>query len=96
MKILHISSDTMDMLCFHLPGHGDMTLRHMNSLRFRQHFCDVTILTSNNQTFRGHKVVFAACSPFLRDQFLLNPSSKLQVDKEWQHAKCVCVCCPVV
>ncbi|XP_051519958.1 zinc finger and BTB domain-containing protein 6-like isoform X2 [Myxocyprinus asiaticus] len=29
--------------------------------------------------FRGHKVVLAACSAFLRDQFLLNPSSELQV-----------------
>ncbi|XP_051927510.1 zinc finger and BTB domain-containing protein 26-like isoform X1 [Hippocampus zosterae] len=75
----HISSDTMETLCFRLPGHGDMTLNHINSLRSRHHFCDVTILTSNNQTFRGHKVVLAACSPFLRDQFLLNPSSKLQV-----------------
>ncbi|XP_077447456.1 uncharacterized protein LOC144067513 isoform X2 [Stigmatopora argus] len=69
----------MEMLCFCLPGHGDMTLKHMNSLRSHQHFCDVTILTRNNQTFRGHKVVLAACSPFLRDQFLLSPSPKLQV-----------------
>ncbi|XP_077600146.1 uncharacterized protein LOC144215187 [Stigmatopora nigra] len=69
----------MEMLCFCLPGHGDMTLKHMNSLRSHQHFCDVTILSRNNQTFRGHKVVLAACSPFLRDQFLLSPSSKLQV-----------------
>ncbi|XP_040910116.1 zinc finger and BTB domain-containing protein 12-like isoform X2 [Toxotes jaculatrix] len=69
----------MEMLCFRLPGHGDTTLKHMNSLRSRQHFCDITIVASNNQTFRGHKVVLAACSPFLRDQFLLNPSPKLQV-----------------
>ncbi|XP_030003357.1 zinc finger and BTB domain-containing protein 12 [Sphaeramia orbicularis] len=69
----------MEMLCFRLPGHGDITLKHMNSLRFRQHFCDITIVASDNQTFRGHKVVLAACSPYLRDQFLLNPSSKLQV-----------------
>lgn len=69
----------MEMLCFRLPGHGDTTLKHMNSLRSRQHFCDVTIVASNNQTFRGHKVVLAACSPFLRDQFLLNPSPKLHV-----------------
>lgn len=69
----------MEMLCFRLPSHGDTTLKHMNTLRSRQHFCDVTIVASNNQTFRGHKVVLAACSPFLRDQFLLNPSSKLQV-----------------
>lgn len=69
----------MEMLCFRLPGHGDMTLKHMNTLRTRQHFCDITIVASNNQTFKGHKVVLAACSPFLRDQFLLNPSPKLQV-----------------
>ncbi|XP_045914205.1 zinc finger and BTB domain-containing protein 12-like isoform X1 [Micropterus dolomieu] len=69
----------MEMLCFRLPGHGDTTLNHMNSLRSRQHFCDITIVASNNQTFKGHKVVLAACSPFLRDQFLLNPSPKLQV-----------------
>ncbi|XP_074468954.1 uncharacterized protein LOC141754057 [Sebastes fasciatus] len=69
----------MEMLCFRLPGHGDTTLKHMNSLRSRQHFCDITIMVSDNQTFRGHKVVLAACSPFLRDQFLLNPSPKLQV-----------------
>ncbi|XP_056439380.1 zinc finger and BTB domain-containing protein 12-like [Gadus chalcogrammus] len=69
----------MEALCFRLPGHGDATLKHMNALRSRQHFCDVTIVASDNQTFRGHKVVLAACSPFLRDQFLLSPASKLQV-----------------
>ncbi|KAF0024345.1 zinc finger and BTB domain-containing protein 12 [Scophthalmus maximus] len=69
----------MEVLCFRLPGHGDKTLNHMNSLRSRQQFCDITIVASNNQTFRGHKVVLAACSPFLRDQFLLNPSPKLHV-----------------
>ncbi|TDH03926.1 hypothetical protein EPR50_G00147110 [Perca flavescens] len=69
----------MEMLCFRLPGHGDTTLKHLNSLRSRQHFCDITIVANDNKTFRGHKVVLAACSPFLRDQFLLNPSPKLQV-----------------
>uniref|UniRef100_A0AAZ3SD18 Zinc finger and BTB domain containing 12 n=1 Tax=Oncorhynchus tshawytscha TaxID=74940 RepID=A0AAZ3SD18_ONCTS len=67
------------VLCFRLPGHGDATLKSMNSLRSRQQFCDITIVASGRQTFRGHKVVLAACSPFLRDQFLLNPSSELQV-----------------
>ncbi|KAM7384520.1 hypothetical protein PAMA_011736 [Pampus argenteus] len=69
----------MEMLCFRLPSHGDTTLKHMSLLRSRQQFCDITIVASDNQTFKGHKVVLAACSPFLRDQFLLNPSSKLQV-----------------
>lgn len=74
-----VSPQKMELVFFRLPGHGNMTLKHMNSLRSRQHFCDITIVASNNQTFRGHKVVLAACSPFLRDQFLLNPSSRLQV-----------------
>lgn len=75
----HSSSFQMDTLCFRLPGHGDTTLKHMDSLRSRQQFCDITIVASNNQSFKGHKVVLAACSPYLRDQFLLNPSPKLQV-----------------
>lgn len=70
----------METLSFQLPGHGDTTLKHMNLLRCSQHFCDITIVASNKQTFRGHKVVLAACSPFLRDQFLLNPSPNLQVN----------------
>lgn len=78
-RFVAYSSQKMETLCFRLPGHGDSTLKHMNSLRSRQHFCDITIVASDNQTFRGHKVVLAACSPYLRDQFLLNPSSKLQV-----------------
>ncbi|XP_066580855.1 zinc finger and BTB domain-containing protein 12 [Amia ocellicauda] len=69
----------MEVLRFRLPGHGDATLRNMNTLRTRQRFCDITIVANDNQKFRGHKVVLAACSPFLRDQFLLNPSSELQV-----------------
>lgn len=93
----HVSSCKMEMLCFRLPGHGDTTLKHMNSLRSRQHFCDITIVASNNQTFRGHKVVLAACSPFLRDQFLLNPSPKLQVSGcqhvQCQHVQCQCCHC---
>lgn len=82
------------MLCFRLPGHGDTTLKHMNTLRSRQHFCDITIVASNNQMFKGHKVVLAACSPFLRDQFLLNPSPKLQVGRCPQavHLSLLCLC----
>ncbi|XP_051526462.1 zinc finger and BTB domain-containing protein 12-like [Myxocyprinus asiaticus] len=69
----------MDVVSFRLPGHGDTTLNNMNSLRSQQHFCDVTIVAGGRPMFRGHKVVLAACSAFLRDQFLLNPSSELQV-----------------
>lgn len=69
----------VEVVSFRLPGHGDTTLNNMNSLRSQQHFCDVTIMAGGRRMFRGHKVVLAACSAFLRDQFLLNPSSELQV-----------------
>lgn len=69
----------MDMVCFRLPGHSDAALRNMNSLREQRHFCDITIVAGGRQMFRGHKVVLAAGSAFLRDQFLLNPSAELQV-----------------
>ncbi|XP_051992085.1 zinc finger and BTB domain-containing protein 34-like isoform X2 [Xyrauchen texanus] len=69
----------VDVVSFCLPGHGDTTLNNMNSLRSHQHFCDVTIVAGGRRTFSGHKVVLAACSAFLRDQFLLNPSSELQM-----------------
>ncbi|XP_016426910.1 zinc finger and BTB domain-containing protein 6-like isoform X2 [Sinocyclocheilus rhinocerous] len=69
----------VDMVSFRLPGHGDTALSNMNFLRTQQHFCDVTIVAGGRRMFRGHKVVLAACSVFLRDQFLMNPSSELQV-----------------
>ncbi|KAG9279621.1 zinc finger and BTB domain-containing protein 12-like isoform X1 [Astyanax mexicanus] len=68
----------MEMVCFRLPGHGDVALSNMNSLREQLHFCDITIMAGGRRMFRGHKVVLAACSAYLRDQFLLNPSSELQ------------------
>ncbi|XP_052439789.1 zinc finger and BTB domain-containing protein 12-like isoform X3 [Carassius gibelio] len=68
----------MDVVSFRLPAHGDTALSNMNFLRTQQHFCDVTIVAGGRRMFRGHKVVLAACSAFLRDQFLLNPSAELQ------------------
>ncbi|XP_063289344.1 zinc finger and BTB domain-containing protein 12 [Pelobates fuscus] len=71
-------ASTPDILRFQLPGHEAATLRTMNQLRSEERFCDITVL-SDGFKFRGHRVVLAACSPFLRDQFLLNPGSELQV-----------------
>ncbi|XP_068106370.1 zinc finger and BTB domain-containing protein 12 isoform X1 [Hyperolius riggenbachi] len=71
-------TSTPHTLHFELPGHEAATLRSMNLLRSEERFCDVTIV-SNGLKFKGHRVVLAACSPFLRDQFLLNPISQLQV-----------------
>uniref|UniRef100_A0A8C2FC24 Zinc finger and BTB domain containing 12, tandem duplicate 1 n=1 Tax=Cyprinus carpio TaxID=7962 RepID=A0A8C2FC24_CYPCA len=68
----------MDVVSFRLPADGDTALSNMNFLWTQQHFCDVTIVAGGRRMFRGHKVVLAACSVFLMDQFLMNPSSELQ------------------
>ncbi|KAA0710621.1 Zinc finger and BTB domain-containing protein 12 [Triplophysa tibetana] len=80
----------VDLVSFRLPGHGDKAMSNMNSLRTQQHFCDVTIVAGGRRMFRGHKVVLAACSAFLRDQFLLNPSSELQQVSMLHSSKVVC------
>lgn len=72
-------SSSSDTLQFHFPTHGDSILRKMNGLRGDNRFCDVTLLLGGPNDaavqplhFHGHKVVLAASSDFLRDQFLLH------------------------
>ncbi|XP_066426798.1 zinc finger and BTB domain-containing protein 12 [Molothrus aeneus] len=71
-------SSCADLLRFQLPGHEAAALRSMTRLRAEERFCDVTIV-ARSLRFRGHRVILAACSPFLRDQFLLNPAAELRV-----------------
>ncbi|XP_072704105.1 zinc finger and BTB domain-containing protein 12 [Ciconia boyciana] len=71
-------SSCAEVLRFQLPGHEAAALRSMNRLRAEERFCDVTIV-ARSLRFRGHRVILAACSPFLRDQFLLNPAAELRV-----------------
>uniref|UniRef100_A0A4W6C953 Zinc finger and BTB domain containing 26 n=1 Tax=Lates calcarifer TaxID=8187 RepID=A0A4W6C953_LATCA len=72
-------SGSSDTLRFCLPTHGDSILSKMNALREDLRFCDVTLLLRGPQgasvrplRFHGHRVVLAASSDFLRDQFLLH------------------------
>ncbi|XP_040915130.1 zinc finger and BTB domain-containing protein 6-like [Toxotes jaculatrix] len=72
-------SVSSDSLKFRLPTHGDSILSKMNGLREDHRFCDVTLLLGGPQGttvqplhFHGHRVVLAASSDFLRDQFLLH------------------------
>ncbi|CAM5135517.1 unnamed protein product [Natator depressus] len=67
-----------DRLHFRFPGYGDGVLRRMDQLRAQRRFCDVTVQV-NELRVPGHRVVFAACSPFLRDQFLLSDSPEVSV-----------------
>lgn len=65
---------------FTFPAHGDAILSKMNALREERCFCDITLLLGfplgtaavRPFHFHGHKVVLAASSNFLRDQFFLN------------------------
>ncbi|XP_073334499.1 zinc finger and BTB domain-containing protein 6-like [Pagrus major] len=72
-------SSSSDTLHFHFPTHGDSILSKMDALREEHRFCDITLLLGGPQGattqplhFHGHRVVLAASSDFLRDQFLLH------------------------
>lgn len=63
------------ILQFRFATFGDSMLQKMNLLRHQSRFCDVTVRI-NQLEVPGHKVVFAAGSSFLRDQFILQQDSK--------------------
>ncbi|KAG9354184.1 hypothetical protein JZ751_012308 [Albula glossodonta] len=67
-----------DVLQFRFAGHGDTVLEKMNKLREDRRFCDVTLILGGFR-FPGHRVVLAASSAFLRDQFLLHEAREVQV-----------------
>ncbi|KAI4900204.1 hypothetical protein NFI96_000491 [Prochilodus magdalenae] len=50
----------------------------MDALRRDRRFCDA-IVRINDLEIPGHKVVFAAGSPFLRDQFVLQDSHEVEI-----------------
>uniref|UniRef100_A0A4W5J912 Uncharacterized protein n=1 Tax=Hucho hucho TaxID=62062 RepID=A0A4W5J912_9TELE len=62
---------------FSSPVHHDSILQKMSLLREDRRFCDVTlVLGLGSFRFLGHRVVLAASSAFLRDQFLLHEGSR--------------------
>ncbi|XP_039618731.1 zinc finger and BTB domain-containing protein 26 [Polypterus senegalus] len=71
-------SQNPELLHFKFSNYGDSMLQKMNLLRKQNRFCDVTVHV-NDLEVQGHKVVFAAGSPFLRDQFLLNDSKDIKI-----------------
>ncbi|KAG7239964.1 hypothetical protein INR49_028126, partial [Caranx melampygus] len=63
------------ILQFRFATFGDSMLQKMNLLRQQRRFCDVAVRI-NQVEVPGHKVVFAAGSSFLRDQFILQQDSR--------------------
>ncbi|XP_060706601.1 zinc finger and BTB domain-containing protein 12-like [Hemiscyllium ocellatum] len=66
------------LLRFRFPEHDSTALRNMDELRRGEWFCDVTVLAGGLR-FPGHRVVLAACSPFLRDRFRMEPAREVTV-----------------
>ncbi|KAK9392509.1 zinc finger and BTB domain-containing protein 26 [Crotalus adamanteus] len=71
-------TERTESLHFQFDNYGDSMLQKMNELRKENKFCDVTVCIDDLQV-HGHKIVFAAGSPFLRDQFLLNDSREVKI-----------------
>ncbi|XP_077087923.1 zinc finger and BTB domain-containing protein 26 [Siphateles boraxobius] len=69
------------ILQFNFPTFGDSMLQKMDALRRNRRFCDV-VIRINELEVPGHKVVFAAGSPFLRDQFVLQDSHEVQISTQ--------------
>ncbi|XP_041926486.1 zinc finger and BTB domain-containing protein 26 [Alosa sapidissima] len=66
------------ILQFRFANFGESMLQKMDALRSQRRFCDV-LVRINDLEVAGHKVVFAAGSPFLRDQFFLQDSAEIQI-----------------
>lgn len=66
------------ILQFSFTTFGDSMLQKMDALRRDRRFCDV-IVRINDLKIPGHKVVLAAGSPFLRDQFFLQGSHEVEI-----------------
>ncbi|XP_061459531.1 zinc finger and BTB domain-containing protein 26 [Rhineura floridana] len=71
-------SERAESLHFKFDNYGDSMLQKMDKLREEKKFCDVTVCIDDLEV-HGHKIVFAAGSPFLRDQFLLNNSREVRI-----------------
>ncbi|KAF6725829.1 Zinc finger and BTB domain-containing protein 26 [Oryzias melastigma] len=70
-------TNSSDTLHFSFPTYGDPILSKMNVLRGERQFCDITLVIGAPKDglpvrFHAHRVVLAASSDFLRDQFLLH------------------------
>ncbi|XP_030647850.1 zinc finger and BTB domain-containing protein 26 [Chanos chanos] len=66
------------ILQFRFSTFAESMMQKMDALRRERRFCDVTVRI-NDLEVPGHKVVFAAGSPFLRDQFFLQDSPEVQI-----------------
>ncbi|XP_043941198.1 zinc finger and BTB domain-containing protein 37 [Protopterus annectens] len=61
-----------------IPDFSNSVLSHLNQLRMQGRLCDI-IVNIQGQTFRAHKVVLAASSPYFRDHMALSDMNTISI-----------------
>uniref|UniRef100_A0A8C6UBN5 BTB domain-containing protein n=1 Tax=Neogobius melanostomus TaxID=47308 RepID=A0A8C6UBN5_9GOBI len=59
-----------------IPDFSNSVLTHLNQLRVQGRLCDI-VVNVQGQSFRAHKVVLAASSPYFRDHMSLSQMNLL-------------------
>ncbi|KAJ7993258.1 hypothetical protein DPEC_G00270580 [Dallia pectoralis] len=61
-----------------IPDFSNSVLSHLNQLRVQGRLCDI-VVNVQGQSFRAHKVVLAASSPYFRDHMSLSQMSTVSI-----------------
>lgn len=61
-----------------IPDFSNSVLTHLNQLRVQGRLCDI-VVNVQGQSFRAHKVVLAASSPYFRDHMSLSQMSTVSL-----------------
>lgn len=61
-----------------IPDFSNSVLSHLNQLRVQGRLCDI-VVNVQGQSFRAHKVVLAASSPYFRDHMSLSQMSTVSL-----------------
>lgn len=61
-----------------IPDFSNSVLQHLNQLRVQGRLCDI-VVNVQGQSFRAHKVVLAASSPYFRDHMSLSQMSTVSL-----------------
>ncbi|XP_039623150.1 zinc finger and BTB domain-containing protein 37 [Polypterus senegalus] len=61
-----------------IPDFSNSVLSHLNQLRMQGRLCDI-VVNVQGQSFRAHKVVLAASSPYFRDHMSLSEMSTVSI-----------------
>lgn len=70
--------DRSDSIQLDIPDFSNSVLSHLNQLRVQGRLCDI-VVNVQGQSFRAHKVVLAASSPYFRDHMSLSQMSTVSL-----------------